>query len=311
MAELSTVQLIAGWFAILLLAVAIIGIIRLSSIPMVVLTASLLGIPIVAFATDVLSPQPPRSFEVIYLAAPFVGIALTAIVASVVTSLPRRRTRSFASMHRRTLITLLVWPSMVLAISAFVFVFEPAFALANVAANAAWFIVWIPRSLRKHQTLTSFEVAAPRERVFAFVSQPSNWPRYNLDLESSAARPSGPIAVGTEIVARRRLDYPGLRGPRMLLPAAVESVEVVTRLEPGRLLATRRVDGPDASAWIEMDELEGRTRVTTRSEILVGYRYAVVGGRLSLLKNRGQQLAKSRTVQERLRSLLENPLPAG
>ena len=304
-------QLVAGWLAILLFAVGAFGVARLTRVVMLVLVLSFVGVPILAFATYAISPRPPSSLDVGYLGLPFVGLAFALVLASILLRIGQMQSTTFASILRRAPLFLLAWPCVVLALSCVVFIFEPGFAIANLAVNALWFVAWIPRTPRRVVATDTYELPAPREKVFAFTSRPSNWPLYNQDLESAVARPDGPLHEGSEIVARRRARYPGLRGPRLLLPSILETVEVVTRLVPNELLATRRIDGIDSNATIEMSSVDGRTLVKTRTAILMPYRLAVVGARLEMAVGAGKRKAAVQANRDRLRKLLEEPTAEG
>ena len=303
-------QLFAGWLVILFLAIGAVGFIRLSRVPTLVVVISWLGVPILAFATYVFAPQPLGSFDTINVGLASVAFGLALALASVLLRIAKP-SGTFRSLLRRAPLFLLAWPCVVVAISSLVFPFEPAFAVANILLNALWFLMWIPRSLRRMVNTDSYELPASPERVFAYVSRPANWPLYRHELQSAEARPDGPLREGTEIIARRRIEYRGLRGPRLLLPAAVESVEVVTAVLEDQMIATRRSDGVDATATLEFRPAAGaRTLVSMRSSVVLPYRLAVVGGAIEAQLGKVRQRQMSLDARARLGKLLEQTPPA-
>ncbi len=310
MLELPFWQLFAGITALVLAVVAAGGIFRLSILPTVVVVASLLGVPIVGLAIFALSPRPLGDVRVAYWALPFIGVAYALLIANFVLRLNRGRSTSFTALHRRVPLFLVAWPCTVAGLSVFLFLFEPELAVANVVFNALWFALWLPPGLRRFATASVYEIAAPRERVFAFISDPANWSSYNSGIESASVKPAGPLAVGSEITIRQRVTYPGLRGPRVLLPEMIEVRSVVTSLVANEMLATRRSDLPDSSDAVSLEELGGRTRVSTQARNVIAYRYAVLGARLGLARRRRRAEALLAERQETLRRLLEEP-PAG
>jgi hypothetical protein len=279
--------------------------IRFTRVVTLVVGLSLFAIPLLGWATYAVWPRPLGSFDSIRVGLPFAGFAAALIVAGVVLRIAAWHATTFASILRQAPLTLIAWPCMVVAIASLVAPFEPGFAVGDVAATGIWYLVWIPRPLRRLATRTSYEVAAPPERVFAFITDPFNWPRYRGDIDSVDVRPAGPVVVGSEIRTRRRLDLRGLRGPRMLVPTLVETVEVVTQLVPGALVASRRTDGVDSEASASVTAIDGGTAVTGAATIVVPYRLALVGGVIEARTGMPRALAKARESQDRLRKLIE------
>ena len=307
MPELPAGQLFSGFLAVLLLGVGAIGVVRMSRIPMLVLLLSLLAIPIVGFATYAVLGGRLHSPDVVYLALPFALAGLVVLAGGLLVRLMRGPRTSFRSMHRAVPVTMIFWPCAVIGMSGVLYVFEPWFAVANLAATTLWLILWIPRPLREVNATSTYTVAAPREKVFAFITDPANWPLYNLELVSATVRPAGPLAAGSEIVMRQRLRYEGVRGPRLLFPQTVDVATQVTELVPGEVFSSRRSDGPDASDSIRLASQDGKTVVTTSAHAVLAYRYAVLGARLEMALNGEKTAAARRARQARLRELLEQP----
>jgi hypothetical protein len=300
-------QLTAVAVAVVFVIISVVAVLRLQQLPTVVLVLSLMAIPTLGLVAFALNPQPISNFDAVAVALPFIGIAFVLLLANLALRMSSRSTQSFAAMHRRVPLFLIAWPCIVAAISVFIYLFEPAFAIANVAVNAAWFATWLPRGVRRHGASTSYVIAAPRSRVFAYISDPSHWTQYNPGIESVSVNPAGPLAVGSEITFRQRVAYPGLRGPRMLLPSAIEMKSRVTRIEAGVMIATRRVDLHDSSDSVELADVDGRTQVTTKVQNVLSYRYAVLGMRLAVVLNRRRLMATVAGRQAKLKQLLEEP----
>ena len=306
MAELPTGQLIAAIFAALLILVGVIGIVRLTNVTMVILLFSFLAIPTLGLIAYVIAPRPPMPVDFVYLSLPFALAALIAFSAGMLLALIGRKTPRFSSMHRRVPLVLIAWPCVVMAISGMVAIFEPGFAAANLAANGVWFLLWLPRPMRRVNTTNSYELAASPARVFDLVSQPTNWPLYNKSLEAATVTPPGQLAVGSLITLRHHVEYPGLRGPRMLVPKSIDLTSVVTRLVPNQVLATRRTDLPDSSdETVLTPTADGGTRITGRAMNVLAYRYAVLGTRVGVWRDRAKVQAAVKERQERVRALLE------
>ena len=307
MSELPAGQLVAAFLALVFFGLFVLGLVRFSRVPMLVMLLSLLGIPTVGFAVYAVTGGAISSPNVITFALAFAFFGLAVVVVSVILSATAGPARTFGSMHRALPLTLLFWPCAVAAITGLVFFLEPWFAVVNLAANAVWFTIWVPRPFRTVGSHAVYTIAAPREKVFAFITDPANWPLYNPDVVSATVRPAAPLATGSEILMRQRVQYAGLRGPRLLLPETVDVTALVTELVPGEVFSNRRTDGPDASDCIRLASEDGKTVVTTTAHALLPYRYAILGARLEMALNRERAAAVRRRRQARLRELLEQP----
>ena len=310
MAGLAGERFIAASIAVLFGALFVAGLLRMSRVPMLVLMASFLAIPTLGFAAYAVAPRPLSSPDRIYLAFPFAGVGFSAILTTILLRVPHGQApRPFASILRAVPLTRVFWACLVITVSLLLSLFEPELAIANLAANALWFAVWVPRRLRRFETESTYELDAPRERVFAFIGEPANWPRYNDDVVAVDVRPAGPLTAGSRLTMHQRADYRGLRGPRMLLPREIVVSGLVTRVVANELIATRRSDGAEANDAIELSDVGERTRVKTSSSTVVPYRLAVVGARIELGWGRARRAARTRALQERLAKLLAEQEP--
>lgn len=307
MAELPFWQLTAATVSVVFVLIGAVGLIRLTRLATLVLVLSFLVVPALGLAVFAVSPGPMGDLGVVNLAFPFVGLAFVLLVANFVLRMNAGSSQPFASLHRRVPLFVLAWPCIVVAVSLFLWIFEPTFAAANLALNAAWFAIWLPRATRRSDRRSTYEIAAPRERVFAFVTDPSNWPLYNAGVEAVTVSPPGPLAVGSEITLRQRVTYPGLRGPRVLMPDSISVTSGVTQLVAGERPATRRLDLPDSADLVELTDLDGRTRITGTAHNVIAYRYAVLGAGISLALGRRRIMELTEQRQAKLKALLEQP----
>jgi hypothetical protein len=308
-AELPFWQLFAGIVSGVFVLLGALGVLRLTRLAMVVIVVGLLGLPAIGFAAYALNPGPVGDFGFTGLGLAFALLAALALGVNLARRATAGRAPTFADVHGGLPFYLLAWLSLVGAITSVLAILEPGFAIANVALNLGWLAIWAPRFARRQDRSSSYEIAAPRERVFAFTTDPANWPLYNPTIESVEVNPPGPLAPGSQVTVKQRLSYAGLRGPRVLMPGSVRATSAVTALIPGRLLSSQRVDLPDSSDSVELTDAAHGTRVDAAIKLVIPYRLAVLGACLSALLNRRKldELVKQR--QDNLKSLLEDTSP--
>lgn len=96
-------------------------------------------------------------------------------------------------------------------------------------------------------------IQCPPEKVFDFISDARNRPHYDFDLIEIRVTPDGPPQVGTRIVEVRKML--GVKG---------ESVTEVFRLEPGKVVGFRSLEGDplNAHGTYEVTVEAGGTRLT-------------------------------------------------
>ncbi|HYM97863.1 MAG TPA: SRPBCC family protein [Candidatus Sulfotelmatobacter sp.] len=303
--ELPFWQLTAAFVAAALLGVAAIALLRSATPVIAVALALLVAIPCAGFAAYAIVPGPAPRFGS-GLTAAYVSalVAFGAGVWIVVAGAARRAPLTASWLASLTLGMIVMWEGIVVALSMLLAEWEPLFAIANLALNAAWAMAWIPAPVRRLKSTSTIEIAAPRSAVYEFVAEPLNWLRYDEDLVSVSVKPAGPLRAGCEVTQVRRFE-PGVRGPRVL-PNTLESKQTVTEVTAGRSFSSRDATGIAWSAT-EFGDGEGKTRVTTRAQINVPYRSAFLGGLLMLLWQRPARLAKARRNLARLKAILESP----
>ncbi len=302
----------AGLLAITLVAIASVGVWRYTRPVMFVWIGLLIAIPAAGFAAYALVPGPVPDLRRPFWLVAFIPTiaALVATVWIAIWMVAQRRALQMRSLQLASIGMLVTFEGIVLAISDVMTLWEPGFAAANIALNAAWVLVWIPRRLRTTEARTAVEIAAPRGKVFAFLANPGNWPLYQEGTLAAEARPAGPLAAGSEIVTQRTYSTP-VRGPRFL-PTVLETHWLVTWLEPDAGIAMTMTSQPpqNETAFRFTDSAAG-TRLDVRATGLVPYRLAVLGVVIENSSTWSERMAIANRNLARLKGLLEEPTSAG
>src|SRR5918997_4738480 len=96
------------------------------------------------------------------------------------------------------------------------------------------------------------EIARPRDEVFAFVTDPSNYPRWQPSLVEVRPHRKGPLRVGSEATEVRRF-----------MGREVETTWTCVEHEPCTRTAIECTDGPvPFRGTFELEPAEGGTRFT-------------------------------------------------
>lgn len=270
---------------------------------MAVIVGLLIAVPFLGFVAYAIVPGRTPDLDRILLAWIPALIALAG-GAVLVSATGRRRPLTRSRLVAAIAGTIALWEGIVVALSIVLAQWQPAYALANIALNALWVLLWIPVKLRRFGGETAVEIRAPRSRVFAFVAAPSNWPQFDEDAVSVQIRPPSELRAGSEIVEIRRYDA-AVRGPRML-PDTVETVAVVTQLVPDQAIATRAAAGASTAEYVFSETAAG-TSVTIKAQVTIPYAAAVIGAVLGFAAQRPARQAKAKRSLARLKELLEQP----
>jgi len=270
-------------------------------------TSLLLGTAAVGFGAYALSPGPPPQENAVVALTVVLYVAI--VVALAVSIRARRKPRTtvypLADDSRRYRRALIVRTLAVLWFSAMLYLFEPGFALANVAINIVWIAFWIPRQSRIAHYESGTEIAAPPEQVFAFVTDLRNWPRYRDDLELVSQHPDGPLELGTEYAARMNIPA-GFQRTRY---RQIESRYRVSSIAPGRSYTTTLVDQPGNHTTTSVEPNEAGTRLMIRSDLLIAFPEACSGGMLVLPLVTRVRRASDAVRFARLKQALGQPAP--
>ena len=141
--------------------------------------------------------------------------------------------------------------------------------------------------------------------MFGFLADAANWPRYLQDVESVTVRPPGPLAAGSEVTVRQRYDS-HLRGPRML-PQVIETVSVISRIEPDREISMHLANRPASTTDLRFTASGDETVVSSWTTNVAPYRMALFGALIELRTLRREGRLRSRSSLGRLKQLLEAP----
>jgi uncharacterized protein YndB with AHSA1/START domain len=198
---------------------------------------------------------------------------------------------------------LVAFGGLVLALSDVVALWRPWFAVANLLLNMGWAAFWIPRRPRESKIESSVDIKAPRSRVYEFIADPLNWPRYQEGLVSVVVQPPGALAVGSEMKVKSRYES-HVRGPRML-PDIIETASITMAVEPGRSISMQIANRPSSTVTTSFEDAGAGTRITTRAYSLAPYRLAVFGALIELRSQRGERLARAQRSLARLKAILE------
>ena len=295
-------QLAAGFIAAVLLAVGAAALVRSTTIFVLVALGLLATIPFLALVTYAIAPRPTQDLGLLVnLALVPALLALGAGSYAVATSINRAPISS-SRANSLGIAYFVVWVGIVLAISLLIAVWEPGFAVANLALNAAWTCFWAVPSTRRFGAVSAVEIKAPRHVVFAFMADAANWQRYDEQLVSALADPPGPLRVGSRVTEVRRYEAP-VRGPRML-PTTIEVVTEVIAFEPDELLSARDGRGLVTATTNYSDTEEG-TRVQIDVKVGVPFHQAFLGTILLLRSQRAARRARAERNLAKLREILE------
>lgn len=198
-------QLLAGSIAAALVILIIAASWRWRLRSTTVLFMLMFGLPALGFGFYAIRSGPNPNLDIIVaLVILLYATGAMLIVAGLVRRIRRGRPTvwDMATDSRRYLIALIARWLQVLWFSSLLYLFEPGFAIATVALNVVWMIVWLPSRLRTSSRRVETDIAASPTRVFDFVSDVRNWRLYRDDVELVSLSPDGPLGEGSEYAAR-------------------------------------------------------------------------------------------------------------
>jgi hypothetical protein len=195
----------------------------------------------------------------------------------------------------------------VLLVSVYLYLFEPVFAVVNVGAYLLWALVWIPRNLRTYRAEESIAIPASATRVWEFLVDPSNWPRFQVGLKDVEVAPPGPLGVGTRVISHRTVPFIGSRAKVPEVDMEFESL--VTEINPPISYTVVALDRP-ASTKTEVASGLSVAVVTLRSQFALSIAEGIAGQALRWPAAMARSKATSTQSLERLRELLSTPDPS-
>jgi len=189
---------------------------------------------------------------------------------------------------------------LVLGVSGYVAQFEPWFGVANLAANAVWVAIWIPKRWRAKEFGVSAGVRADPETTFRFLIDPSNWTRYQSDLEAVIAHPEGPLGLGSEFTTRRRFATASSGSPPT--PTSLEAHFKVIAMTSKSFTAGLLGRGDRSTTDVQKSGFA--TRVTGRGYWLLPVTDALLGHALEMQTSLKARTATSLQNYRRLDEIL-------
>jgi len=232
-------------------------------------------VPMLGLAFYLITVGPPPQST--WLGWPAIVLVAVAVLLAILNLRLRRRLgsglityRMLAGQHR---LALLVRICAILGFSGYLYIFEPLFAVLNVAANATWAGIWIPRRWRDTITEASIEVDADAGRVWAVLSDPVSWPQWQAGLDAVSSLPAGPLIVGTRLTSRRTGGSPP---PKAGPPATIESRSVIIEVVPGSSFKARSLDR-DAMTMFELGSASTGILIRTRSDQAISVIQGILG----------------------------------
>ena len=295
-------QLAAAFIAAILFLIGVAAVIRSPSIYILVAIGLLAAIPFLGLLTYAIAPRPQQDLGTLLDFAVIAAlVALSAGTFAVVSSM-NRGALTAGTVTALGIAYAVLWIGIVLATSAFIALWEPAFAIANLVINAAWICFWaIPRT-RRMRAASAIEIKAPRDVVFAFMADAANWPRYDEQIVSVDIEPPGPLRSGSRVTEVRRYESP-VRGPR-LLPTTVQVVTDVTAIEPSRSMTARDGRRIVTSKTDFADSAQG-TKVLIEVRIELPFHQAFLGAMVLFRSQRAARRARAERNLARLKEILE------
>lgn len=297
-------QFFAGVLAILLVVVWVVLILRNRWWGVLVLSTLSFALPALGLAVYAIAPGPSPSQAALLVLAAVLYLVGLVLLGWRFTFGRRWRSSTLiytaASETKRNLRGVAGRAFLVVWLSGLLFLIEPGLAIANLAINAAWMAIWIPRRWRTRQVQNSVQIAVAPERAFEFVTNPKNWPRYNPDLELVAVTPDGPLVAGSEYVTRTVIPKP----LQTTSHRQVESRHRVSAMAPGSSYTVTWSDQPGLVSRTDFVPVDSGTRITNTRTMTVSFLEASIGVTLNLPR----ALAVAREMEDQRNARLKEAL---
>ncbi len=263
-----------------------------------VISVLVLSIPIAGFAFFIVEPGPRPYPEGIAWTA--FGLLVLAVGLSLwtyrVAAQIRDRVTTFSMLARLRWITIAATACFVLAVSVYLYIFEPLFAVANLVAGLAWVLVWVPQHFRRASVYVSLEVQAPPERAWDFLVDATNARQYEEGLQDLSVSPEGQLRVGSRLRSRRRV--PLVRPWLKVTELNMEMESQVTELVPGSSYTVVGVDR-GASTTTEVKPVGSGSQINIRTQYVFSIGQGIAGQMFRI--GEGTVLARDAAMRSLLR----------
>jgi hypothetical protein len=257
-----------------------------------------LGVPVVGLAAYAFIPS----------AVPGLGpFALSAVFSTVVAAIAlfgaSRSPR--VPLRRRAYLYLMALGGSVIGMASILALWQPGFGIADIALAALWAAAWLPPGQRTTDVQTSIDVSTPRSTAFAFLADPSNWPKYQDSTDSVRAEPGGPLGVGTRVtVVSSGPDFGGRQSSD-----STEVTYFVDDVVPNSSVELIMLGQPaDRITWHLSDSPIGMT-MAARAWGVVPYPLAVFGLVLEFRQYWTMRVSRAQSTLVKLKQLLEGSQP--
>ena len=230
------------------------------------------------------------------------------VIGMLIAIIRRRRSDTIAlgSLDRRVARSFAIRLLLTLWLTALLFVFEPLFAIVNLAVNVLWEAVWISTRSRTTTNRHVAEIAAPRQEVFDFVANPDNWPRYRDDVDVVDVEPPGQLRTGSRYTARMPMP-PSIRGVK---ERQLEMNVVVLDVVPGRSISSAYSSRPGDVSVTEVEDAPGGSRITFRHSSVASFILASQGVMLGVPREASVLKATLDRRMARLKQIFEAAPPS-
>ncbi len=241
-------------------------------------------------------------------ATPGIGpFALSAVISTVVAAIAllgaSRSPR--VPLRRRAYLYLIALGASVIGMASILAFWQPGFGVADIALAAIWAAAWLPPGQRTTDVQTTIDMSAARSTVFAFLADPSNWPKYQDWTDSVRAEPEGPLGVGSRVTVVRS-------GPDFRGRPSSESAEVTYFIDdvvPNSSIDMVMLGQPDNRITWQLSDSNTGTTMATRAWGVVPYPLAVFGLVLEFRRQWASRVWRARQTLVNLRHLLEGSQP--
>jgi hypothetical protein len=293
----------AGWLSVgLVVAGAYLVLTMRRRFSRIVFVLLSVPIPAAGLALYALDPGPsPQLNWLTWLAASLIALGLVAPFwrSGMRAAMQPGKSVTVANVASHNRVSLAARGCGAVGITAYVAIFEPIFGIANLAAICIWIGFCMPRRWRHLGYELSVDLRAQPGEVYRFLLQPSNWPRYQENLELVTPLPDGPLTIGSEVTTRQAVPWSGSGANAK--PTWVSITTRFTALEPDASYTAVTV-GRDDKVTTAMQESGSGTRLTIRADRTLPRAEAILG---MMLEYRAQLVARRRVSLKALRRLDE------